>query len=401
MGSQVATSLKLNVPHFDPPELPALAKKRQQARRALGKLELPTDKKYTNWERLGLPDWFLGKAIGGLAPTFTINQKDYDTGLKTIAIPLSRAIKDWPDHVSGYLMGKALPSDFHYFSALSGATYKEGAAVVVPDSTTADITATFSVEPGKLNSYRTIIILGQGAKASYTERSFGKNKTDTIVNHGVEVYLAENAELDFYGLQQWPASVLNLPIYRSQMAAHSKLNWLMGSFGSKVTQLYVESGLAGEGAETNIHAVYYGDDTQHLEQSLVANHLSPHTTSDTYARGIVDDASKAVYRGMIKIQPGAHGSSADQNGHAMLLKNSAHADAIPGLEIDANDVTAGHGATVGQVDEEQLFYLMARGLSKTQATKMIIQGFFEHLFRRISRQDIRKEFWSAVAAKQQ
>ncbi len=394
------------IPHFDPVEPTTFRKKRLEARKILDGLQPPSDKKYTNWERLKLAERFADKDIGGIAPELVIDQPDYDTGLKTIAIPLSKAVKDWPEHVEPYLAGEALPPDYNFMSAFSAATYTDGAVVVIPDNTTVDVTATFAAQPGKLNSYRTIIIVGEGAKATFTEltaphtpRNPNGESADTTITHGVEVYAKPNSRFSYYGLQEWTDDVSYWPVYRAIVERDATLDWLIGSFGAKLSQLQVESALSGPGATSAVRAVYYGSADQHFDQQLVANHVVGHTTSDTYARGVVDERAKAVYRGLIKIQRGAHGSSADQNGHAMLMTSDAHADAIPGLEIDADDVTAGHGATVGKVDEEQLFYLMARGLSREQAVEMLVRGFFEDLFKRITRADVRERFWNAVDSK--
>lgn len=390
-----------SLPEYRRAELPPYRKKRAAAHKALQVLDLPSDKKYTNWERLQLAGKFEGKDIGGVDPVFSIDQADYETGIKTIAIPLAKAVKDWPEHVTPYLQ-KALPETFHYYSALSAAYYRTGAVVVVPPDTEAHIVADYSLEAGKLNAYRTIVVVGAGARATFTEKTSGALlASETLLAHGVEVYVNANAKFDYYALQQWPAGVTSFSAYRALLERDSAMDWLIGSFGASLSHLHVESGLNGEGAESNVRAVYYGNNDQHFDQQLVASHLVGHTTSDTYARGIVDDTARAVYRGMIQIHPGAHGSSADQNGHAMLLKNTARVDSIPGLEIDADDVTAGHGATIGEVDEEQLFYLMARGIAEHEARDLIIHGFFEDLFKRVSRKEVREQFWSAVRAKQQ
>lgn len=402
MAELVVPDFRPAVPHFLPAEPAPFAKKRAAARAALDSVGVPSDKKYTNWLRAKVPEWFIDKAVGGLSPEFEIDQADYDTGFKTMAIPLSKAIKDWPEQTVPNLMGPALAPDVHYFSALSGALYRDGAVVLVPPNTKASVIARFSAEAGKLNAYRTIVIVSEGAELDYMEELADlKGSGDgTVIAHGVEVYVKPGAKLRFYGRQEWPDSVRQFAIYRAQVEENASLDWLIGSFGGAFSQTVVESELIGQGAESNVHSAYYGNGSQHIEQSLIANHAVGNTTSDTYARGIVAEQAKAVYRGMIKIKRGAHGSTADQNGHAMLMANTAHVDAIPALEIDADDVVAGHGATVGQVDDDQLFYLMARGIPREEATKMIIRGFFEHLFKKIPNDAVRNGFWRAVESKQ-
>lgn len=407
----------ISVPKFTPVEPPAFRKKRQAAQAALRKLQPPSDKKYTNWLRRDLADRFEGKDVASPEPSFEIAQADYETSTKTIAIPLKKAIADWPENVGGYLLGEALPADAHWFSALSGALYSDGAAVVIPPNVKAEITIELPADLGKLNVFRIVVVAGEGSEATIFEKTSpmssrrtsgsiakdsGVRRNDsngTIVATGTEVYAGPNAAVNYYALQEWPDSVTHLAAYRSHQQRDSRLEWLIGSFGGRFSQVWTESGMAEEGASTNVLGTYFGDGERHVEQSLIANHLVGKTESDTYARGVVAEQARAVYRGMIKIQRGAHGSTADQNGHAMLLGNDAHADAIPGLEIDADDVTAGHGATVGQVDDEQLFYLMARGLSEASARKLIIRGFFEDLFRRIDSDKVRTQFQRAVEAK--
>lgn len=394
----VTASSRGGWPRYVPVENPAYGKFRKGAQRALETLPLPTDKKYTNWERLKIQERFTDKAIGSVTPTFEIDQPDYETGLKTIAIPLSKAITDWPEHVLPHL-GKAIPPAHDFFSALSGAFYKDGAAIVIPPGTKVDITARFGAESGKLNAYRTIILIGDGAEASYTEILEDKSREATVVAHTVEVFTAPASTLQFFGLQHWSEQLTNLCSYRALMEHGSRMDWLLGQFGSALSQVEVESVLRGEGAKTKVHSSFFLSGRQHLDQRLTSRHVGRHATSDTYTRGMVADRAKAVYRGMIDIEPGAHGSSADQNGHAMLLDDTAHADMIPGLEIDANDVTAGHGATVGQLDEEKLFYLMARGITETMARRMLLKAFYESAFRDIPDDSVRGRFETAVAEK--
>ena len=384
------------VPRFTPAEPAAFAKKRAAAQQALAVLQPPSDKKYTNWLRREIAPRFDGKALASPEPSFEIRQADFETGTKTVAVPLRKAIADWGDKLEGYLQGEALPADLHWFSALSGALYADGAAVFVPPGVQAEVAIKLPAESGALNAFRIVVVAGENAEVSIFERSDGAPKNETIVATGTEVYAQPNANVNYYALQEWPDAVTHLAAYRSHQERDSQLDWLIGTFGAGFSQTWTESGLAAEGASSNVLGTYFGSRERHIEQSLVANPEDGHTESDTYARGVVADTARAVYRGMIKIQRGAHGSSADQNGHAMLLGNDAHADAIPGLEIDADDVTAGHGATVGQVDDEQLFYLMARGLSEPAARRLIIRGFFEDLFRRIHSNTARAEFQRAV-----
>lgn len=388
--------VRVPVPRFMPVEPAVFAKKRVAAYEALTLLQPPSDKKYTNWLRRNIAERFEGKDIASPAPTVSAESGD---ATNVIALPLAEAIKRHPRLVTKYLLGDALPPDAHYFSALSGALSVDGAFVYVPAGTNAEVTVELLCESGKLNAFRIVVVAEEGADVTVFEKSSGRPRAQTIVTTGTEVYAGPNARVNYYALQDWPETVTHLAAYRSHQQRDSKLDWLIGSFGGGFTQVHAESGLAGEGAESNVRGTFFGTGENHYEQQLVANHLVGKTTSNTYARGVAADTSRAVYRGMIKIQRGAHGSAADQNGHAMLLGNDAHVDAIPGLEIDADDVIAGHGATVGQIDPERLFYLMARGLPESEARKIIITGFFEDLFGAIRSGSVRTGFERAVEAR--
>lgn len=393
-----SVTTKIKLPAYKPVESKEFAAKREAAFRALAKLEVPSDKKYTSWDRYKLLERIAGLEIGGVDPTFELDQTENEEGLRAFALPLSKAIADWPEKAIEFMQA-ALPADDHYFSALSAAYYRTGAVIVVPAGVKADITTHFTAESGKLNAYRTILIVNPRAEVNYTEELGGNLGDETAVAHGVEVYAMADAKVNFHSLQRWPETVLNFAAYRAKVDRNARLNWLQGMFGSGFTQMHVESQLVKEGAETKVQSVFYGNAKQHFDQTLLANHVVGHTTSDTYTRGVLTDQARGVYRGMIAIQRGAHGSSADQNGHAMLLADTAHADMIPGLEIDADDVTAGHGATVGQVDAEQLFYLMSRGLPEADAREMIIRGFFEDMFKSVPLELVKAKYWEAVEAK--
>ena len=368
-------SATIPIPRFTPREPVAFAKKRTAAYRALERLAPPSDKKYTNWARHGIAERFAGKAIGTLTPHVAV--RSYEGEFKPMGVSLRKAVNDWPEHVAGHLLGPALPVAAHYFSALSGALWKDGAVIVVPSGTKAVVDLSFPAESGSLSASRTVIVVKEGAELELFEHGTGGG--EAVLVRGIEAYVEDGAKLSYRSLADWDATATDLAVYRGRVGRNARLDWLAGSFGGSFSQVSVESALVAAGAETDVHGIYFGSAAQHFEQELVANHAAGRTTSDTYARGVCRDTARAVYRGMIRIAKGAHGSAADQNGHAMLLSERAHVDAIPGLEIDADDVIAGHGATVGQLDEEQLFYLMSRGLSRTVAERLIVSGFLQSL----------------------
>jgi len=161
----------------------------------------------------------------------------------------------------------------------------------------------------------------------------------------------------------------------------------------------IENDLAGEGATSRVTGAYFADGTQHLDYDTFQEHIAPNTTSDFAFKGALRDEATVVWRGMIKVEKDAQRTNAYQENRNLLLSDKAHADSIPGLEIEANDVRCTHGATVGQVDRDQLFYLMARGLSRGEAERIIVRGFFTDLLDRIDLVPVREALGEALEAR--
>ena len=161
----------------------------------------------------------------------------------------------------------------------------------------------------------------------------------------------------------------------------------------------IENDLAGPGATSRVTGAYFADGDKHLDYDTFQDHIAPSTTSDFAFKGALRDAATAVWRGMIRVEPDAQKTNAYQENRNLLLSDRAHADSIPGLEIMANDVRCTHGATIGQVDREQLFYLMARGLSHAEAERLIVRGFFADILDRIELEPVREALGSVLEAR--
>ncbi|HKC22241.1 MAG TPA: SufD family Fe-S cluster assembly protein, partial [Gaiellaceae bacterium] len=172
-----------------------------------------------------------------------------------------------------------------------------------------------------------------------------------------------------------------------------------GGFGSKRGKVRIQNDLAGEGATSRVTGAYFTDGDQHLDYDTFQEHIAPSTTSDFAFKGALRDHSTAVWRGMIRVEPDAQKTNAYQENRNLMLSPTTHAVPIPGLEILANDVRCTHGATVGRVDREQLFYLMARGLSRGEAERLIVRGFFEDVLARVELEPVREALASALEAR--
>ena len=179
----------------------------------------------------------------------------------------------------------------------------------------------------------------------------------------------------------------------------AELDWVAGGFGSAKGKVRIQNDLAGPGATSRVTGAYFVDGTQHLDYDTFQEHMAPSTTSDFAFKGALRDTARAVWRGMIRVEEGAQKTNAYQENRNLLLSKTAHADSIPGLEILANDVRCTHGATLGQVDREQLFYLMTRGLSRAEAERLIVRGFFQDVLDRVELAPVRDALAEALEAR--
>jgi Fe-S cluster assembly protein SufD len=187
--------------------------------------------------------------------------------------------------------------------------------------------------------------------------------------------------------------------HRARVGRDAELDWVTAGLGTKRGKVRIENDLAGEGATSRVTGAYFADGAQHLDFDTFQEHIAPNTTSDFAFKGALRDEATVVWRGMIKVEKDAQRTNAYQENRNLLLSDKAHADSIPGLEIEANDVRCTHGATVGQVDRDQLFYLMARGLPRGEAERLIVRGFFTDLLDRIELESVREALGDALEAR--
>ena len=183
------------------------------------------------------------------------------------------------------------------------------------------------------------------------------------------------------------------------MAEDAELDWVAGGFGSRKGKITIENRLAGRGATSRVTGAYFADGDQHLDYDTLQEHEAPNTTSDFAFKGVLRDEATSVWRGMIKVERDAQRTNAYQENRNLLLSPKAHADSIPGLEILANDVRCTHGATVSQVNRDELFYCMARGLSREEAQLLIVRGFYQEIFDRIELAPVRDALQSVLEAR--
>ncbi len=252
-------------------------------------------------------------------------------------------------------------------------------------------------ESGGAVNWRTLIVLEEGAEVEVWEHwSSPNDDVDALLNSVVELNVGEGATLRYVNTQDISESAWIFATQRAQVERDGRLDWTALGFGSARGKVRMETNLAGPGSEARVTGGYAGGAGQHLDYDTTQEHAAPHTNSDLAFRGVLAAGATAVWRGMIRVDPGAQQTDAFQESRNLLLSTEAHADAIPGLEIEADDVRCTHAAAVAQIDRDQLFYLTSRGLDPAEAKSLIIEGFLESLVERLAEGPVRDEISAAL-----
>ncbi len=246
-----------------------------------------------------------------------------------------------------------------------------------------------------------LVWIEDGASATYVHEAASPTEAGAHALHAgiVEVHVGDGASLRFVELQSWGEHVWNFSHERARVGRDASLDWIFGAIGSRLTKNFSDLDLVGEGATGRMSGFYFTDGTQHLDHDTQQNHLAPHTTSDLLFKGALTDKSRSVWQGMIYVAPGAQKTDGYQANRNLVLSKGARADSIPGLEILADDVRCTHGATVGKIEEEPMFYLRSRGIPPKDAERLIVEGFFDPIMQRIPFEGVRARFQEAITAK--
>jgi len=248
--------------------------------------------------------------------------------------------------------------------------------------------------------WRMVVRADEGARFTLIEdlSSAGKD-TLAYTNAVVELFVDPSAKIEYVSLQNLSKETWHFGRHRARLQRDSELDWVIGGFGSKRGKVWIENDLVGPGATSRVTGAYFADGDQHLDYDTFQEHAAPNTESDFAFKGALREKATAVWRGMIRVEEDAQKTNAYQENRNLLLSNEAHADSIPGLEIMANDVRCTHGATLGRIDREELFYLMARGLSRAEAERLIVRGFFQDVLDRIELEPVREALGAALEAR--
>jgi Fe-S cluster assembly protein SufD len=289
------------------------------------------------------------------------------------------------------------------FAAHNAALWQHGLLVRVPRGVQLDeplyVKLANSVDDGSL-FWRLLVIAEEGSKFSLIEEyASATPRVRGYSNAVVELFVEQGAKLEYVSLQNLSQETWHFATHHARVERDAELDWVAGGFGSKKGKIRIQNDLAGEGATSRVTGAYFADATQHLDYDTFQEHIAPNTTSDFAFKGALRDKARTVWRGMIRVEKDAQKTNAYQENRNLLLSKDAHADSIPGLEILANDVRCTHGATLGRIDREELFYAMARGLSRAEAERLIVRGFFQDVLDRIELAPVREALGQALDAR--
>jgi Fe-S cluster assembly protein SufD len=254
--------------------------------------------------------------------------------------------------------------------------------------------------PGGSLVWRVLVVAEPGSRFTLVqELTSAEDDLEAYVNGVVEVVVRDGAKAEIVNVQRLSRRSWLFASCHARVERDAELDWVEGGFGSSRGKVWIQNDLADRGATSRVTGAYFADGAQHLDYDTYQLHAAPDTTSDFAFKGALRDTAATVWRGMIRVEEGAQKTNAYQENRNLLLSKTATANSIPGLEILANDVRCTHGATLSQVDREQLFYLMARGLPRPDAERLIVRGFFQDVLDRIELQPVRDALGAALEAR--
>lgn len=301
-----------------------------------------------------------------------------------------------------FLQRRITNPDHDRFAALHSACWSGGHVLCVPRGVVVELPLHMvsALTDGGVDFGHTLVILEDGAEATVLAETASWQEADGGLHCGAtEILVGRGANLRFVNLQDWGRGVWHFAQQRALVERDASLQWTIAALGSRLAKVNQHVSLVGPGASCQVNGVLFTEGKQHLTYHTLQHHEAPHCQSDFLYKAALQDRSRTVWRGMIKVDPGAQKTDGYQRNDNLLLSDQARADSIPGLEIEADDVRCTHGSTSGKVDEELIFYAMTRGFTRREAARMIVSGFFQQIFDRITIESVRDALGQAIAAR--
>ena len=361
----------------------------------------PTDKEGRSWDevpdqikktfdRLGIPE-AEQKFLSGVGAQYesemvyhSIHEKLEKKGV--IFKSIENGLREHPDLFRDYF-GTVIPYTDNKFAALNSAVWSGGSFVYIPPGVEVELPlqAYFRLNAANIGQFeRTLIIADEGAKVHYVEGCTAPQyATDSFHSGVIEIVVKKDARVRYTTIQNWSHNVYNLVTQRARVEENGTMEWVDANMGSKVTMKYPSCMLMGEGAHGEILSIAFAGKDQIQDTGGKAMHLAPNTSSKIISKSISKDGGRASYRGLMKVNKGNKNVKANVECDALMLDEHSRTDTYPYIEIDEQDVTIGHEASVSKIESEQLFYLMSRGLDEEEAMSMVVSGFIEPLVKEL------------------
>ncbi len=315
---------------------------------------------------------------------------------------LTDAVRAYPDLVRAHL-GTVVRDEENRFRALHGALWTGGTFLYVPRGVEVDlqlVTGTWLDRDGVLYVPRTLLIAEEQSRVTLVEVSgSAEGAARTFVDYVVEIIPRAGAQIRYVNLQNWGRNLWEMGTVRTVLDRDATVHTLMVAFGAGLVKTNVESRLVGRGSTSEMLGVLFGDGTQHFDYHTLQEHAAPSTTSDLLYKGVLKDKARSVFAGLIRADQGAQKTNAFQLNRNLILSEGARADSMPKLEILANDLRCTHGASTSRLNEDQIFYLMSRGLGRSTAVRMMVDGFFAEIFDRIPLEMVREALSETIERK--
>lgn len=361
----------------------------------------PSDKEGKSWDdvpetiketfdRLGIPE-AEQKFLSGVGAQYESEMvyhsiQEHLESQGVIFISIENGLREYPDLFREYF-GKVIPIEDNKFAALNSAVWSGGSFVYVPPGVKVDLPmqAYFRINTAELGQFeRTLIIIDEGAQAHYVEGCTAPiYSTDSFHSGVIEIVVKKGGRMRYTTIQNWSTNMYNLVTQRALVHESATMEWVDANLGSKLTMKYPSCYLLGENAHGEILSMAFATTGQHQDTGGKVLHFAPNTSSKITSKSISKGKGRASYRGLLKVHEGSYNVKSNVVCDALLLDHESRSDTYPYIEIDEDDVTIGHEASVSKVGEEQLFYLMSRGLSEEEATSMVVSGFIEPLVKEL------------------
>ncbi len=356
----------------------------------------------TEWAALhtaaNAPGWMLH--VDGYALQHRVDKSLAEKGV--LFIDMATAIQYRQDIVAAHLMSAVKVTE-SYFAAMHAMLMRGGVVLYVPKGVEVSEplrAATWLTAKQRFGFNHTLIVLEEGAKATLIEEfASATGELQALYNGSVEIILGKGAQLDYVNIQDFARNVYNFSTERAKVGESSTLHWVTGGIGGKFNKNLIEADMMGPNGLALLSGVYYADSKQQFHYDTQQNHHAPNCKSDLLYKSALRDDARTVWRGNIRVFPLAQKTDAYQANRNLQLSEKSRADSIPGLEIEADDVRCTHGATVGKIEREPMFYLASRGVPEPEARRLIVEGFFAPVIERIPLEETRERLLAEIGRK--